>query len=274
LQSLEPAHVDMEPRRTSISMDRWTSAIDKVTPRLRRRRNSMQINFIRSKSRLGRIRSSVSLLGDRDRYVKTADTFSFLRLPEEIRFQIYAALFDLMIPTALIVRDPAYFTSYPENTFPRILPGLCYANRQIYNECVPLILKSRHVLLPDLMACKVLTDFASRSSNILFAEGIRSLLFISYVNWQPFATHTVQKLLRRCPSLRHIRIEITPSACVRYDDGDESGSLSLKKKKYVSPRCTIRFSISLTVASTNSALPASGTSPSRLIYPVYSVVTS
>jgi hypothetical protein len=127
----------MEYGRSSISVDRWASNIEKVTPGLKRRRKSIQTSIIRSKSRLDRIRSSVSLLGDRDRHVKTASTFPFLRLPEKIRCQIYAALFDLTISTALIVRDPADLTFYPENTFSRMLPPFCYANRQIYGECVP-----------------------------------------------------------------------------------------------------------------------------------------
>ena len=91
------------------------------------------------------------------------------------------------------------------------------------------------MVLPDLLAVKVLTDFLSRLSNMPFNNGIRSLVFGRDVNWQPFATHTVQQLLRRCTNLRHIKIGVTPAACVRYDcsGSGDIGGLSLRLRKHV-----------------------------------------
>ncbi|KAF2680482.1 hypothetical protein K458DRAFT_407238 [Lentithecium fluviatile CBS 122367] len=178
-------NLNMDLRTASPNPDLWAPIITKLGPGLRRRRNSMQINLVRSKATLSRIKSRVSLPSEKDES-DGPSTFLFLRLPLKVRRRIYKELFRLEIPAYLV-------------------------------------------------AAKVLFDFLPRSSNSLFSGGIRSLTFGSDVNWQPFATHTVRDLLRRCTKVRYIRIETTPSVCVQYDhDGVAGhGSFSLRHKKHI-----------------------------------------
>jgi hypothetical protein len=218
----------MAPTLITPNPDLWGEVITKLQSKLRRRQNSIQIKMIHSKSTLERIKSKVSLH-------QTNGMFRFATLPRKIRLQIYKELFNITMPSHLVVRDPVYQTSYPRDTFPRPLPALCYTNRQIYNECTAIALRGRHIILTDLCAAKVLCDFLSCASNDTFRSGIRSISFGSHINWQPFATHTVRDLLSKCFNLRHVRIEVTPSACVQYelDDSFGGGSFHLRRKKHI-----------------------------------------
>ncbi|KAF1948764.1 hypothetical protein CC80DRAFT_583486 [Byssothecium circinans] len=194
---------------------------------LKRRQNSIRISVIGFKSTIERVRSKVNLPSSKKSSPKA---FRFFELPRNIRNQIYSALFRLLIPARLVVREPNGWASFEDETFPRFtLPKFCYLNAQMYRESIPLLLENSEVVLEDISAIKILSDYLHRGSNLAFGRGITSLTFESTITWRPHATHTAQRLIEKCKSLRQIKIEIPASSCVEWVDGQ----LCVRQKKHI-----------------------------------------
>ncbi|KAF2635202.1 hypothetical protein P280DRAFT_197716 [Massarina eburnea CBS 473.64] len=197
------------------------------TASIKRRQNSLKISITGLKSSFGRARSRVNLAPTKK---PSSKVFPFFRLPRKIRDQIYSELFKLLIPARVVVREPNGYACFQDDTFPRAaFPSFCYVSHKIHTESLPLLLKHSEVILENLFAVKILSDYLKTGLNLRFVRGITSLTFRSTIAWHPQATQTTRGLIEKCKSLRQVKIEVPASACVEWEDG----KLRVKQKKYI-----------------------------------------
>jgi hypothetical protein len=143
-----------------------------------------------------------------------------MSLPREIRDMIYGAMFK-NLPSTFVVH-----TKLSVNTdsadLPRILPPVCYVNRQIFGESMPMLLRPREIHV-GVYGHRVLANFLHRVPNKDAFRAVSSLLFASGLTWEldnddeesddegelSLKVYDACDMVARCTALRHITLEVS-----------------------------------------------------------------
>ncbi|KAF2439825.1 hypothetical protein P171DRAFT_447808 [Karstenula rhodostoma CBS 690.94] len=192
-------------RRTNLTTESSTTL--SIKPRIERQKGIMRVSAMSLQCNMQRIQKKVLPEPPRPRAV-----FQFLNLPRKIRHTIYAYYLALTVPPQLHV-DSLQPTSLV--SLPGPLPSLCYANRKIHAECTPRVFLDTELVLPNVLAVQRLTHYLSPPTRVLSLPTVHTLVFSPAISWRPHLTHTTKALLAACPALRHVKIGVPPTVCVR-----------------------------------------------------------
>jgi hypothetical protein len=142
-----------------------------------------------------------------------------MSLPREIRDMVYEAMFQ-ELPTTIIVH-PKLGGNFRSSNLPRILPPICYVNRQIFAESVPVLLRPRKIHI-DSIGARVFAQFLRRVPSKDAFRSVSSLCLGPDVTWHRVSNEednddeeafsgTIlvgEELVAHCTSLRDITLEV------------------------------------------------------------------
>jgi hypothetical protein len=132
-----------------------------------------------------------------------------MSLPRELREMVFAAdLADL--PSTIILRPGIYQNNH---RFPAIVPALCYVNKQVFEESLPMLLRNKQIIVAaDGCAPSLLANFLDQISDGKGFKAVTRLQLESLfhtANWKrTFQTPPSARLLNLCTGLQRLRITV------------------------------------------------------------------
>ncbi|KAK7190376.1 hypothetical protein DPSP01_011546 [Paraphaeosphaeria sporulosa] len=123
---------------------------------------------------------------------------------------------------ALTVPPQVHVNSKPFDTLlsvPGPLPSLCYANRKTRSECTPLLFLDTEIIVLNVLAVQRLAHYLRTPIRALVILTIYTLVFSPAISWRAHLAHATRVLLAACPTLRHVKIGVPHTVCVRENWG-------------------------------------------------------
>lgn len=154
----------------------------------------------------------------------------FMALPRELWDMVFATKF-LTFPDSITMRS----TSVPDDVynFPPIVPAFCWISRQVFCETVPLLFRGKNITLKDNTS-EAVTLFTEFVDQVPGGGGFNYIetLKIEECSLCGFGG-SIQDLLSRCTSLRHLTLEIPASILTVFSDfwGEYATSHALRTKE-------------------------------------------
>jgi hypothetical protein len=133
-----------------------------------------------------------------------------MSLPRELREMVFAAyLADL--PSTIILRPHIFQKNH---RFPAIVPALCYVNKQVFEESVPMLLRNKQIIVATRRpAPSVLTNFLDRVPG---GKGFKAVTILR--SERLYYTHNWTRTFHLCHGLQHLCITVHAIAFLNFLD--------------------------------------------------------